>query len=398
MKSHQPSHLVAKTRLLYYVSGISAAGLIPYLALWFHANGLSSPQIGLIFAVSMAIGIIAQPLWGIFVDHFPTSRLPLLLVMGVPGFMALGFNAKQWPVLLTMAIGFNIFMVSRASLSDAYAVSVVQTTGTHYSTIRLFGSMGAATGAYLSGLYIAHLSIHSLWAPFLISSILSAALIFVLPRGATSRAPVSFWSTLRHAVANPTFVLFLLGAFLVQQTLTAYDTFFTTAFHHIGGAFSDTGFALAVGSMSNVPSMLLAARLIKRWTPSRVMVFAAIVYTVRWTLMALFPIPWVYIVLQALHGISFGLFWVSGVQYVATLFPDHLRASGQSIFSMISVGLAAIVGNLINGIALNLGGPNIMYSLAAVSSTAGLVVLVVLMRSATSVAHQHVAKTPPMSQ
>ncbi|PSR31305.1 MAG: MFS transporter [Sulfobacillus benefaciens] len=381
MDSEEKYPFLLTTRMLYFFSGISASALVPYLALWLSHDGLSSPQIGLVFALSTTVGIMAQPVWGILVDHFPSSHYPLLLVMAVPGIVAMGFNTPGLLNLIGIAMLFNVFMVSRSSLSDAYTISIISKAKVHYGAIRLFGSLGSAAGAFLAGLYISHVNIRNLWIPFMVFSILAAIWVVRLPQTRTVRSTGSFWQTLQGALANRRFLFFLLAGFLVQETLSAYDGFFSLAFHDIGGAFPDTGWALALGSLSNVPAMLWAGRLLRNHSPNKIMLLSAGTYVLRWTLMAAFPIPWVYVVIQLLHGLSFGLFWISSVTYVAQHFPAPLRATGQSLYSMVSIGMATISGNLICGMALERGGPVLLYSVAAASSAAGLLVLLLLNRN-----------------
>ncbi len=367
------------TRAVYYLAGFSGSFLIPYLSLWWVHDGYGITQIGVILGVSAAFGIMIQPLWGVASDRKPTSRLPLLLVMAAPGLMAIGFNVRSFPALLALAVGFNVFAVSRGSLTDAYAVTLSRPASrASYGSLRLFGSIGSAMGAYLGGVYIARVSVHTLWLPFLLLSLLAGVLVRLLPLRSSHAVPPEFWANLKHTALNRRFLLFLLGGFLVQQTLTAYDQFFSLAFQQIGGAFADTGLAFALGSLSNVPFMLLGARFLSRREPVLVMLVAALTYTVRWALMALFPLPWVFIAVQALHGMSFGLFWIAGVQYVARIFPGHLRTSGQSVFGMVVVGLASIAGNLADGLALKIGGPVLLYSSAAGSSALGAACLAAL--------------------
>jgi PPP family 3-phenylpropionic acid transporter len=307
--------------------------------------------------------------------------------MAVPGIVARCFNSHSILGLIGITVIFNLFMVSRSSLTDAYTISAVSKAKVHYGAIRLFGSLGSAAGAFFGGLYIAHVAIKTLWIPFMVFSIMAAILVVKLPKARTTRAGTgSFWTALREALANRQFLFFLIAGFLVQETLSAYDGFFSLAFHDIGGAFRDTGWALALGSLSNVPAMLWASRLLQNHSPRKVMLFSAGTYVLRWTLMAIFPVPWIYIVLQLLHGLSFGLFWISSVSYVAQHFPPPLRATGQSLYSMVSIGMATISGNLISGMALARGGPVLLYTFAAVSAGAGFLVLAALNRTSIAVA------------
>ncbi|WP_283163369.1 MFS transporter [Sporolactobacillus mangiferae] len=91
--------------------------------------------------------------------------------------------------------------------------------------------------------------------------------------------------------------------------------------------------------------------------------------------------PLTMMLMQGLHGLSFGFFYVSAVQYVATISGNRMLATGQSIFNMVFVGLCGILGNLLNGYLFSLGGARLMYSFCAVSALLGAFCLYLNSRS-----------------
>src|SRR5207237_1379728 len=58
--------------------------------------------------------------------------------------------------------------------------------------------------------------------------------------------------------------------------------------------------------------------------------------------------PWALIALQALHGMTFGMFWSAAIALVASTVPPSLRATGQALLIM-AINLGAAVGNTITG-------------------------------------------------
>ena len=52
---------------------------------------------------------------------------------------------------------------------------------------------------------------------------------------------------------------------------------------------------------------------------------------------------------QALHAVSFGFFWLAGVQMMAERAPVSVLASAQSLFSAASYGVGALGGALLAG-------------------------------------------------
>ncbi|MMZ68920.1 hypothetical protein D1872_316680 [compost metagenome] len=55
-----------------------------------------------------------------------------------------------------------------------------------------------------------------------------------------------------------------------------------------------------------------------------------------------------------------------------------MQATGQSIFSMVFVGVAGIMGNALNGFLLDIGGPDLMNLACVISAALGVVMLLVV--------------------
>jgi MFS transporter, PPP family, 3-phenylpropionic acid transporter len=55
------------------------------------------------------------------------------------------------------------------------------------------------------------------------------------------------------------------------------------------------------------------------------------------------------VALQALHGLTFGLFWATAVSEMSLLVPVRLRATGQALFSALVFGAANALGYLLAG-------------------------------------------------
>jgi len=84
--------------------------------------------------------------------------------------------------------------------------------------------------------------------------------------------------------------------------------------------------------------------------------------------------PAALIALQALHGMTFGMFWSAGIALVAATVPPKLRATGQALLVMaINVGGAA--GNLAVGRLYDSAGPSTLFALAAAGEVLPLLVV-----------------------
>lgn len=368
--------MLLKLRALYLFTGLAGGLFNPYLTTLLVHQGMSAGQVGMMMSLGTLLSIIVQPFWGYMVDRYRQTKLVLICSIGMPAVLAYFYNVQLFALLVIVYTTSIIFSVTQSPIADSYAVTAAREGRTSYGTIRSLGSLGTALGGYAGGLYLSFFHITQLWLPFFIFSAAGVAMVLTLSNKSDSyRTTVSLTEGFKKMLSNRNFLWFLVGCFFVNQTLTAYNSFFVLSFQEAGGSFSMVGFALLLASMTNVPSMLLAAKIIAKLGRERTLVIAAFAYALRWAVQWLFPYPPVMIGIQALHGLSFGLFYVAAVEYVANVSGKEMQATGQSVFNMVFVGLGGIIGNLLNGFLYNAGGAQLMYLACTVSAIMGLLLL-----------------------
>lgn len=362
-----------RLRLLYLLTGTAGGLFNPYLTTLLVHQKMNASIVGGMMSVGILLSIIVQPIWGVLVDRYRQTKGVLLLAIIIPAVLSFFYSFQILAVIVFAYIISIIFSTTQSPIADSYAVSAARAAGTSYGTIRMLGSLGTALGGYAGGFYLSHFEITRLWLPFLLLSLAGAATVLSLSNNKReyAAAPVSLSEGLRELLGNRLFLLFLIACFFVNQTLTAYNSFFVLAFQEAGGSYSLVGTALLLASLTNVPSMLLAAKILKAWGHERTLLLAAFFYALRWAIQWLFPIPMVMVGIQVLHGLSFGLFYVAAVEYVAAAAGKRMQATGQSIFNMVFSGLGGIVGNLLNGFLFSSGGANVMYFACTISALIG---------------------------
>lgn len=369
-----------RLRLVYFVTGLGVGIFMPYVGALMESNGFSSGQVGVLTSLGIMASILTQPVWGMLADRFGWTRFILTLNFFVPAALAIFFHATAWLVVALVSIGFFVFKNPQAPIMDAYTISVTRESGGSYGTIRFFQSVGFGIGGYIAGMFLTRYVISNLWIPFVCLSMLGVVAVYTLP----ARKPDVKFSTRSSehfkSLFTPQFILFLIAGFLLSQTLSAFNIYYVIIYHQLGGSASTVGLGIIVASVSNVPAMWAADSLIRRFGRQRVLMLAAGLYMARWVLQALITTPGIVILIQLLHG-SFGLFYVSSVDYVADTISPRIRATAQSVFGLVVSGVAGIVGNVLNGALLGAGGPALMYSVCGGSALAGLVLYGFLQRA-----------------
>lgn len=373
-----------KLRSFYLFLGLAGGSFGSYLTLLLVHNGLNSSQVGILMAIGTLIAIGFQPVWGMISDRYNGTRLVLILSVAVPAVLAIFYRSEYFLVLLLVYTLATIFSSTQAPIADSYAIAAASKAGASYGSIRLMLSIGAAIGGYFGGWYISSFSVGTIWLPFLLFNFVAVLIALTLPKQAEENHVMSqsFAQGVRKLLGNRVFLVFLGGSFLVNQTMAAFGSYFVLAFKSVGGSTSYAGIALFIASFTNVPSMLYASKVIRRLGRERTLLLGALIYVVRWGIQVAFPYPSVMIGVQVLHGLSFGLFYISAVEYVSQITSADMQATGQSVFNMVFTGFAGIVGNLLNGFLLNQGGVMAMNVACMISSLSGALLLIYVSRSA----------------
>jgi MFS transporter, PPP family, 3-phenylpropionic acid transporter len=69
--------LTLRLGLFYAAIFVGTGASLPYIPVWFRAQGLSGAQIGVILAAPMMVRIFISPLLAIWADGFDLRRTPL---------------------------------------------------------------------------------------------------------------------------------------------------------------------------------------------------------------------------------------------------------------------------------------------------------------------------------
>jgi MFS transporter, PPP family, 3-phenylpropionic acid transporter len=394
-----------RLRAFYLVTGFAGGVLLPYLSILFEDDGFNSTEIGMVMAIGTVVSVLVQPGWGYIVDRFHVTRLVLVLSSLVPGIVAIVFQVHWLWMIVFANLIFNLFSTPQAPIADSYAINFVRKTSHSYGSIRLFSSLGWAIAAYIAGFYLDWFPASTLWIPFLLLSFLGTVAAMTFGAGSLDIEPNQIHENKAYSkvvrpelgigglLRNSTFLFFLAGGFLASQTLAAFNTYFALTFQSMGGSLELAGAAFFLASATNVPAMLLSARLIRKVGRENVLVLASVAYVLRWGIQAWTHIPIVAILIQVLHGVSFGFYYIAAVDFVSTSASQEMQATAQTVFGVVCSGLAGIVGNLLNGYLLSLGGPELMYATCAFSALLAAACFLVVSRKTAKSASMRNAKT-----
>ncbi|MCP1309443.1 MFS transporter [Paenibacillus tyrfis] len=347
----------------YYAT---TAVLLPFLPLYFEGKGYSSSQIGLLMMIGPFVTIFAQPIWGYLSDRYQTLKTIIfgLWVMTVLSSIGI-FETSGYTLALLFMLLLYFFMQSSVPLLDTVSIKSALQAGKSYGSIRMWGSMGFTLLALSSGYVLDALGgMNSIpyvyWSIWVLPFVL---LVFLKDeKGTGERISIKALGSL---FGNKPFLWFLLLIFVLMVPHRMNDGLFVLYLKDLGATDSMAGWAWALAAGAEIPTFALLGRYMHRFHELALLGIVAVLYTIRWLLYGWVSDPSVLMLLQATHCITFAAFWIVSVQYVVRLVPQELQSTGQSMLSMVFLGLAGIVGGSVGGWIKDEWGGSYMYYMGA---------------------------------
>lgn len=221
-------------------------------------------------------------------------------------------------------------------LLDATLVDHLGDLRHRYGHVRVFGTLGFVGGAVL----LSHLRESD---PLLIPAGMALAaagyhaLTWILPDTQASRRRPG--SDLRRPLLHLPLVVLLAGVVLHATAFGIFESFQGIHFaQHLGLPPGELSALFAAAYLPEILLFVVVPRLLARFRAHALLLVAVAGSAVRWFALAgvtSFPLL---IPLQALHVMTFGLWYAANMQLVGTLVPAERRTSGQALLSMSFAG------------------------------------------------------------
>jgi MFS family permease len=226
--------------------------------------------------------------------------------------------------------------------------------------VRLWGSLGFIATSLAFGQALAA-GVAPSWV---VPSGLAVALVAVglavgLARGSGAGKSAASPPSLREAAGllrQRELVLFLLAAGLHWASFSPFTMFLAPHLERVTGSRSYVGPSLAIAVGAEVLGMRYFEQLQRRMTLLGLLAVAFVVNAGRWWAMTWLEQGAALLVLQAIHGLGFGVFFVTAIAYLERAVPAALRSTGRALLGAVVFGLGGAGGNQLAGGMFDHGG------------------------------------------
>lgn len=364
-------------RALQFTNYALALLVITYFPLYFDSLGLSKMQIGSIYAIGPVLSILSNLVVGVISDRSKQLRrvLSLLFLGQILGLALLLPQQSYTFIALAMAL-FYFFQTPLNAMVDSVSLLAASQMKISFPAIRVFGSLGYALSAVLFGLLLQQYGSNMTLLLALIVVILSLFLSLVLGNFQGNLKKFEFtglWKILRQ---RKTLIFFGL-IILISIPHRINEGFLAIAMRNLGANDSLIGVASLISATSEIPTFFLLARYADRLKEIPLLIFAGSMYVVRLGLLSLATEPWMMVGLQAMHAVTFGIFYITAVRFMQLLLPDQFRSSGQALFAVVWNGVAGTIAGILGGWMIDQIGFSFAYQAGAAIALCGTVGLLV---------------------
>ncbi len=354
----------------------SAASVLPFLVLYYQELGFTGAQIGLITGITPLVTFLIAPLWSGIADATGRHRLIMSVAIlgGAAALVVYPFLDTFVPVLL-IAILLNFFLAPVVPFADSATMFMLADKKEMYGRIRLGGTIGYGLAAAIAGGLVQNYSLKlAFWGSavlLMLSFIVSQKFVYG-PR----RTDNPTRSGMRIILANPRWLLFLVLAFIGGIALAAFNNYFFPYMKEVGASESMMGFALTLGTISEVPVLFFGNKLLKKFKAYHLLMLSLVMTGLRLILFAVAGTTRMVLIIQVISGLTFATFWIAGVSFAEENAPPGMHTTAQGLFSAMVMGIGTAVGGFIGGILLESIGGRDLYL------TIGVAVLVIVTLSA----------------
>lgn len=368
--------------LLYALIYMGNAVYGTFIPVYLNHIGLSNAAVGLLLALGPFVAMFAQPAWGLAADRVRAKNTVLkLLFLGSAATVMLYPVSHSFLYLLLAFALFPCFQTSISPVSDAVTLEYLDASHRKFGHIRMAGTLGYAVMSVIAGV-VASRYIDGIFPLYFVIYLLGTLVVFRLPKIRGHQSETKKVSPLLM-LRNKPFMLLMALNLVVQTTLGYYYSFFPIYFKQLGAGSTILGWSALISSVSEVPFLLFADRILKKVGVRKTLVASSVLMAIRWLLMFCITDPYLMLAVQLLHGTNFIVFSFSLAVYINDKMPKELKASGQAMSGIVTFGLSRILGSIFGGLFSDSLGLRRMFGInAAVVAVSALLFGLIFYRNA----------------
>jgi len=327
---------------LFGVSYLALGSLVPFLALVLQDRGVDGLVLTAALGALPVSRLICGPLWSLLADRYqaPTRMVRIGGALSAVGAAMLWLAPPGWLVVVAMMV-LAVGRAPAGPVLDGLTLKSLPDRA-EYGRVRRWGSLGFMVGAVGVGWCIDNTEFGPLEVAAVASVIFWGLTLFMPSTDAVERTEIL--PALR-VLMRDRFVRWMIPAAALHFAPHLGNTSFVAV--HIDGLGIDTvwtGWAIAGGVTLEIVLMGWSRKLIQRVGAERLFLLAIGLAIPRWISMTIVTSPMAIVLVNTIHGVTFGMFWIAGVALMSARAPVAVATSAQGLFALAVGGIGSSLG------------------------------------------------------
>ncbi|MEM7301121.1 MAG: 3-phenylpropionate MFS transporter [Pseudomonadota bacterium] len=371
-----PSGFPLRVAIAYGAFFAAVGVVLPFFPVWLDSKGLSSEQIGLVLAVPLFARVLASQPLSAFADRLGERSTALRGYYWLSSIAFIGFwFTDTLTTILIVSVAHAFLSAPILPMIDSIAMSGVRRFEMDYGKVRLWGSIAFIIANLAGGLLLSGFDADAILIALIVLFLLGALSSQAVPRIGLARKRAASDSPDQSLFRRRRLMLVFVAAAMIQASHALVYGFGTLYWQTLGFSGLTIGLLWALGVLAEVGLMQITTRLVERFGSMNLLLIGGAGALVRWTLFPFATGLEFVVILQLLHGLSFGAIHMAMQHYTLENVSENQMASAQGLSTML-IGLGGAIMTLVSGGLYEAYGVFGFWVMAALAGVAILVTLV----------------------
>jgi nucleoside transporter len=311
-----------------------------------------------VFSLIPLATIISPFIGGQLADrYFPTQKVIAILHLLCGVLMIMLSKIVDFQMMFWVMLLYCLLYSPTLALTNSITFHHLTDSERQFGWIRVGGTIGWMIAGYLLSGWRLAAKANGLFAysgdMLLLSGVLSMIMAFYafsLPHTPPKKEGGKPWAFLEaiKMLKNSNFALFMGISFVVATELMFYYQL-TSPFLESDIIRVDRKYTSAVMTIAQFAEIFVMILLLPYFLPKygirKTLTLGILAWPIRYLVFAIGAPKWLVIASLTLHGFCYVFFFTASMIYVDTISPKDIRASAQSLFTLVTIGLGFYLGS-----------------------------------------------------